>query len=71
MATTANIRSIEAGIVERTVALFKFAADRYARYTVYRNTINELSALSDRDLSDLGLGRSMIKSVAYEAAYLA
>lgn len=71
MATVSNIRSIEAGIVERTVALFKFAADRYARYTVYRTTLNELSELTDRDLADLDISRSMIKRIAYEAAYLA
>lgn len=36
---------------------------------VYRNTVRELSALTDRDLADLGLSRSMIKSIAHEAAF--
>ena len=42
---------------------------RYARYQLYRATVNELSALSDRALADLGLSRSMIKPIAREAAY--
>lgn len=39
------------------------------RRSVYRQTLAELSALSDRDLSDLGLHRSMITAVAKDAAY--
>lgn len=36
---------------------------------VYRTTLTELEGLSNRDLADLGINRSMIKSIAYEAAY--
>lgn len=43
-------------------------AERIAAYRLYRATLAELSALSDRDLSDLGLHRSMIEDVAREAA---
>lgn len=42
---------------------------RMGRYRVYRRTLNELERLSDRDLADLGLTRSMIGSVAADAAY--
>lgn len=42
---------------------------RYARYRLYRRTLNELSALGDRDLADLGLHRSMLRRAAYQAAY--
>lgn len=38
---------------------------------VYRNTLSELRALSDRELNDLGLNRSMLARLAYEAAYKA
>ena len=42
---------------------------RYSRYRLYRSTLRELSRLSDRGLADLGLSRSMIRSLAREAAY--
>ncbi len=42
---------------------------RTEQYRTYRRTIRELSDLSDRALADLGLSRSMIKSIAREAAY--
>lgn len=45
---------------------FKAAA---AKRKVYNQTYDELTALSNRDLADLGMSRSMIQGVAYEAAY--
>jgi uncharacterized protein YjiS (DUF1127 family) len=39
------------------------------RRRVYQQTLTELNALSDRDLSDLGLHRAAIQSVAKAAAY--
>ena len=39
------------------------------RRRVYVQTVTELQALSDRDLADLGLHRSMIRAVAKDAAY--
>jgi len=47
-----------------------FAASNAKRQQnrVYRKTCNELMALSDRSLRDLGLGRSDINRVALEAA---
>ena len=45
--------------------------ERAARYRAYRATLNELQALSDRDLADLGLHRAMIADVAREAAFKA
>lgn len=41
----------------------------WQRSRVYMNTYNELSALSTRELNDLGIQRSNISRVAYEAAY--
>ena len=38
------------------------------RRRVYRTTVNELSALSDRDLSDLGLSRASIRRLAQDAS---
>ncbi|MEP4038056.1 DUF1127 domain-containing protein [Pseudophaeobacter sp.] len=42
---------------------------KFTRYRLYRQTYNELSELTGRELADLGLNRSMIKRVAYQAAY--
>ncbi len=36
---------------------------------MYRKTVDELSALSNRELNDLGLCRSMIADVARNAVY--
>ena len=41
----------------------------WADYKVYRATIEELVALTDRELSDLGIARCQIKSIALDAAY--
>ncbi|WP_226549954.1 DUF1127 domain-containing protein [Celeribacter naphthalenivorans] len=49
--------------------LFKALGERFARYRVYRETMLELSSLSDRDLRDLGMSRASINAVAHEAAY--
>ncbi len=49
-------------------ALIETAKTRFVRYRVYRQTVNELSALSNRELADLGLHRSIIRRVAMQAA---
>ena len=41
---------------------------RRAAYRTYRTTYNELKHLSDRELADIGIHRSMIRSIAKEAA---
>jgi uncharacterized protein YjiS (DUF1127 family) len=38
------------------------------RRKIYRQTVRELSALSTRELADLGIPRSMITRIALEAA---
>ncbi len=45
------------------------AKERFARHRLFRQTVNELSDLSDRELDDLGLHRSMIRGAAYRATY--
>ena len=47
------------------VAAFREAR---ARHRVYRTTRDELGALSDRDLADLGIGRSDVDRIARDAA---
>ena len=48
-------------------ALFKSLKARWARDRMVRRTRQELSRLSDRELNDLGLERSMIERVVYHA----
>lgn len=40
-----------------------------ADYRLYRVTLEELSQLTDRDLSDLGIHRAMIRDIARESVY--
>ena len=43
--------------------------DKWVRYRVYRQTLKELCELSGRELADLGMHRSNLRSAAYAAAY--
>ena len=40
----------------------------FEKRRMYRRTIQELSSLSTRELSDLGIHRSMIRQIALEAS---
>ncbi len=51
------------------VSFFAELRDSIARRRVYNKTYAELSQLSSRELDDLGISRSMISRLAYEAAY--
>ncbi|MCT4610239.1 MAG: DUF1127 domain-containing protein [Pelagimonas sp.] len=42
---------------------------RLERRRQFKRTLREMSSLSSRELADLGLNRSEIKRVAYQAAY--
>lgn len=57
------------GLGDRVVAVVASIRDAVRRRAVYRQTLRELNALTERDLSDLGLHKSMIHHVAREAAY--
>lgn len=56
-------------LAARLQAALNDAAEAWARYRIFRTTFNELSALSDRELLDLGLARANLKTVARETAY--
>ena len=45
-----------------------FALAKLRNWKRYRQTVRELSRLSDRDLADLGISRFDIDSVARDAA---
>ena len=40
-----------------------------ARRKIYRETLRELQSLNARELNDLGLNKTMLKRVAYQATY--
>lgn len=66
----AYISAVNTGIADRFRAVIADVVDRAARKKVYRTTVLELNNLSSRELADLGIHRSEIKRIAYEAAYL-
>lgn len=47
--------------------MFEVLKTRIASWQRYNRTVNELSALSNRELSDLGIARGDIHRVAREA----
>jgi uncharacterized protein YjiS (DUF1127 family) len=47
---------------------FDTLVTHYQKRRVYRQTLNGLEALSNRELADLGLHRSELRRVAREAA---
>jgi uncharacterized protein YjiS (DUF1127 family) len=53
----------------RSAHLFAEIRQRIANYRQYRRTLDELSALTDRDLDDLQLSRFSIRQVAWESVY--
>lgn len=54
---------------QRLNALRATIATSLEQRKVYRTTVAELEMLTNRELSDLGISRSMIKGIAIEAAY--
>lgn len=69
MAMASEVRSAAVGTPGVTSRILRGLVARYSAYVVYSKCVAELSALSDRQLSDLGLHRSMIRSLAREEAY--
>ena len=69
MAYVNTSRTASFGLVDRAVQVLKSAREALERRRVYRRTLTELRSLSNRDLADLGIHRSMITRVALEAAY--
>lgn len=49
--------------------LIEEMVERFSQYRRFRRTMAELSRLSDSQLADLGLTRSMLRATAIEATY--
>ncbi|MCQ0970803.1 DUF1127 domain-containing protein [Paracoccus sp. TK19116] len=57
------------GILGKVGAAFQRLQENRDRRAIYRRTVRELNDLTNRDLDDLGINRSMISSIAYDAAW--
>ncbi len=64
-----SVNTIEIDFADRISSAFQGMFSNIAKARLARRTVRELSALSSRELEDLGLNRSMIKSVARQTAY--
>jgi uncharacterized protein YjiS (DUF1127 family) len=69
MAYVNNSRAAEFGLRARLSGFVESLVARYAQYRLYRQTFDELNRLTDRELADLGLHRTMLSTVAAQAAY--
>lgn len=69
MAYATSTRALRVPFGERLAALITAFREANARRALYAQTLQELNALSDRDLSDLGMSRASIAHVARQAAY--
>jgi uncharacterized protein YjiS (DUF1127 family) len=52
-----------------TARILNTAAERRAQRRIFHSTLGELTALSDRELADLGMHRSELNRIAWESAY--
>jgi len=66
--TTLTSRSWIERAMETASAWLAKAAEKHAQRRVMRSTLRELSALSNRDLADIGTSRAGLISLAYEAS---
>ena len=69
MAIASTYTTAQHGAADRLATLAASLMERLSKARTYRKTYNELNALSDATLADLGLHRSMIRRVAYQAVY--
>lgn len=69
MAYQAQTQFAGASFGARFAAFRAEIAQKLAAHKVYATTVNELQALNNRELADLGLSRCDIKRIALEAAY--
>ena len=61
--------NVNSSVLSRVLAATSGITAALRKRQVYLSTQRELNGLSNRDLSDLGIHRSMIAEIAREAAY--
>lgn len=69
MASYSHSSSAAQGAFFQMPAFVDAVLEHISRRRLYRRTLNELGSLSNRQLADLGLNRSMLRRVAWQAAY--
>ena len=69
MAYATETRASDSNLLQKIADFFGSVADRYTTYQLYRETFAELSALSNRELADIGLARGDVHRAAVDAAY--
>ncbi|MGR3491592.1 MAG: DUF1127 domain-containing protein [Shimia sp.] len=57
------------GLFARVGDVLKGQMTQYETFRAYRNTLQELRTLNDRELADLGLSRAGLKAAAYASTY--
>lgn len=68
MALATDYITAKAGISDHSRGFFADLFATMVRQYKFRQTFKELDALSDRQLADLGLKRSEIRRVAFQAS---
>ncbi|EIE50313.1 hypothetical protein AL036_13840 [Salipiger aestuarii] len=68
---TENRTTAQAGFAGGFGSFFAGIREQMERRKLFRETLRELNSLSNRELADLGLSRSMTRRIAYQAAYKA
>jgi uncharacterized protein YjiS (DUF1127 family) len=69
MATAHSIRTIEHTLGPRVADVVQTLRERLHKHRAYRRTLNELQGMSRRELADLGLNPTMLRSIAWETVY--
>jgi len=69
MAYINTTRTAHVSLADRFAAALKSVKEAMHRRKLFMATKRELSQLSNRELTDLGISRSMITRIALEAAY--
>ena len=69
MAYVNTTRFARKGLMDRVLVLKDGVLAAVQRRRIFNRTVTELNALTDRELSDLGIARVSIREIAHEAAY--
>lgn len=69
MAYASTYHAAQQGAADRLAHFASDLVERFRKARAYRITLNELSALPNAQLADMGLNRSELRRVAYQAVY--